>query len=178
MNTILLTVSVVLLVIVFYSQHIKYKRFKYSNKLGSIYDQMELYVIENNIILNNDRIEFLKIFKNLSLNPDFLDIQVLLLSKIAVEKRGDLLKNKEWFEKTLNSFGAEFKNELYVKFDFYSHKIVLLSFRKPDFIWFYIKILCYNLLNTGINAFKKIRIEINYAKSNEEVITYSGMQCV
>src|SRR5690606_30903220 len=116
-----------------------------------------------------------KAFKNLSLNPDYLDIQILLFCKIASEKKGTLDGRKEWFDKTLRSFGNEF-GDLFAQFDHYSEKMVRRSMMKHNFILFLIKLWFTHYIHKGVNAFKNMKIDLKFAKANEEVLSYSGMK--
>src|SRR5690606_39132493 len=97
--------------------------------------KMEMYFVRNNIIMKRDYIEFLKIFKNFTLNPEYLDIQILMLHKIISEKRGTLKDDSVWFEKTLKSLGSDF-NVIFKEFDNNTNQIIKLSYYKPDFIVF------------------------------------------
>lgn len=59
------------------------KRIILFNDLGSIYDRMELYVIQNNITPNNNIIEYLRTFKNLVINKGFADVRIYLAIELT-----------------------------------------------------------------------------------------------
>jgi len=174
MNLILLISSLIVLLFFLYSQYLKYKRFEHINNMCRVYGKMEMHFIENNIILKNDYIEFLKIFKNLCVNPDYLDIQVLVLTKIASEKKGSIEDSSEWFENVLKALGDEYKI-LFDEFDFHSKKVVKLSFFRPDFIWFLTKMVISVLIYSGFKSLFNIKKDFEYAQENDEILTYTGM---
>jgi len=174
MNIILLTVSLLVLIFFVSSRYIKYLRFKHTTNMCRAYDRMEMHFSEKNIVVNDDYVEFLKIFKNLCVNPDYLDIQVLVPTKIASEKTGNLEKESKWFFNTLESLGDDFK-ELFIEFDNHSSKVVKLSFFRIDFILFLSRLLLTLLIFSGFRSLFKIKESFDYAQENEEIITYSGM---
>lgn len=175
MNTILLILSIILFSVFALNQYIKYKRFKYVNNLGIVYDKMEMFFVRNNIIMKRDYIEFLKIFKNFTLNPEYLDIQILMLHKIASEKRGNLKEDSAWFDKTLKSLGSDFE-VIFKEFDNNTNEIIKLSFFRPDFILFILSQLVKYKVSTGANSFKSFIKDLKFVQENEEVVSYSGMK--
>ncbi len=175
MNLIVLIISILILIVFIINQIIKYRRFKSINNLSIIYDRMEMYFVKNNIKLNKDYIEFLKIFKNFVVNPDFLDIQVLMLAKMATEKEGILQKNTEWFNKTLTSLGDNFKI-IFKEFDKNTNEIVFLSTLKPDFIFFAVRKIGKSVINNGFKAIKSFLRDYKYVQKHEEAVSYSGMK--
>lgn len=175
MNIILLISSLVILSVFVFNQYVKYKRFKYVNNLGVIYDRMEMHFVRNNIIMKKDYIEFLKIFKNFTVNPDYLDVQVLLLYKIATEKNGSLKKDTLWFDRTLKSLGNDFEI-IFKDFDKSTNKLINLSFYKPDFLAFLLSQFVKYKIYKSTNSFKKFISDLKFVQENEEVISYSGMK--
>lgn len=167
--------SIVFLFFFIIYQFIEYKKFTHINNLKRSYDDIEMYFIKNEIILKKDYIELLKIFKNLSVNPSYLDIKILLLSKIILEKKGSLSKDKLWFDRTLKSLPSDFI-VLFDKFDKSSNELIRLSFFKYDFIYFILKIFISNLLTSRINSFKSLASDFKFITNNEEVIAYGGMR--
>ncbi|ASV29843.1 hypothetical protein [Maribacter cobaltidurans] len=175
MNIVLLISSLIILIVFIVGQIIKYKRFTHINAMKSIYDEMEMHFVTNKIILKKDYIELLKVFKNLSVNPDFLDIQMLALSKIAADKSGKLKDDRDWFDKTLNSLDNKF-HELFLRFDYNSNKVIDLSFWKPDFVFFAIRMLIMYFFLSRAKSLAKLKFEYNFIKNNEGAISYSGMK--
>lgn len=173
MNIILTILSIFFIFIFAHSQYIKYRRFKHAINLKRSYDKMEMYFVNNQVALNKDYLEFLKIFKGLSLNPDYLDIQILTISKIATQRSGDLTRDTAWFDKTLKSLGADFEI-IFKEFDSNSNELIKLSFYKPDLIIFIIKMLCKYALKSGAISFKRVVSEYDFIKNNEGAIVYSS----
>mgnify|MGYP005995922567 CR=1 FL=1 len=174
MNLLLVFISIIVLSLFVISKVIGYRRLSYINKLNSIYEEMEMVFVRRNIILKNDYIEFLKVFKNLSINPRYLDIQILLLIKMKTES-SKFKDNSKWFNETLESLPKEF-NSLFIEFNSYSDKIIKLSFYKPDFILFLFKLLRIQMFNRGVNSYKKLIKEFKFALRNEEVLSYTDMK--
>lgn len=174
MNIFLFIISISVLVIIGLNQYIRYSRFKYTNNLKIIYDEMEMHFIKNDISLSNRYIHFLKIFKNLSINPEFLDIQFLMANKILLEKQGSFKKDRYKFDETLKSLGKDF-DVLFKKFDHNTNGIIKLSFYKPDFVLFFFKLFFRNWMENRAYDFKKLRSELKFAKDNEEVLSNFGM---
>lgn len=175
MNIILLISSLVILFIFIIGQVIKYMRFTHINGMRSVYDKMEMHFVKNNVVLKKDYIELLKVFKNFVVNPDFLDIQMLALSKIASDKSGKLKGDTDWFDKTLNSLGSDF-NQLFKEFDKHSNKVIDLSVWKPDFLFFAIRILLKYFILSRAKSITTLKFEYTFIKNNEGAIAYSGMK--
>ena len=175
MNFILLILAIITLAIFLFNQHIKYRRFKYVNNLKIAYDKMEMHFIKNDIILKRDYIELMKVFKNLTVNPDYLDIQILLLHKIASEKRGKLEKDTLWFDRTLKSLGDDFL-KIFTEFDKNTHQVIKISFYKPDFLVFIFKSFLKHTIYSGANSFKTLIKDLKFVQDNDEAISYSGMK--
>lgn len=175
MNLALTLISVIVLLFFVINQYIKYKRFKYISNLNVIYEKMEMHFVNNDIILKRDYVELLKIFKNFTVNPEYLDIQILLLFKIASEKNGSLKKDSLWFDRTLNSLDKNFQ-DIFEEFDDVTNKIINVSYLKPDFIYFIFKHLIKYKINSKTNSVTKFLKELQFVKRNDEVISYSGMK--
>lgn len=178
MNLLLALVSPVILYFFINYQRIKVQRKEHKANLVSIYSKMEMFFIKEKIHLNKDYKDFLKIFKNLSVNPGFLDIQVLLAIKISAEKKGILKQDKEWFDKTLNSLGEDFKL-LNTEFDEHTDEILRLSVFKPEFIFFVSRKYIINSFKEGIVSPVKFFLKqssYRYIKNNEQALTFTGMK--
>jgi len=179
MNLLLLLLSLVFIMFFIGSQIIKYHRFKYINELSRIYDEMEMYFIINNITLSKKYIELLKIYKNLIVNTEYLDIQLLLLAKEASEKAGELDKTLHWHKKVVESLPEKGFDVILNKFSDCSVNIIKLSFYKGDFILFFLRIFLVKIIPglfkhgaSSINM--QIRKTLDFVFKNEGVITYSG----
>ena len=175
MNFIIFVVSIVFFSVFILNQYIKYKRFKYLNDLEIVYDKMEMYFMKRNIALSNNHIEFLKIFKNLVVNPTYLDIQILIVLHNFANQEEKLGENSHWFHETLKSLGYDFE-ELFKKFDYLVRQITKLSYYKPSFIWFLLSISIRDTIYKGARSIRTLWSDIKFITSNEEVISYSGMK--
>ena len=103
--------------------------------------------------MTNSYVEFLKIFKNLSVNPGYLDIQILILHKLISDHKGSLNNDLDWFDTTLSSLDEDFQT-IFKAFDENTLEIIRLSFFKPDVVFFVFTSLIQYQLNLGANAFK------------------------
>ena len=153
MNVFLTLLSLVTISYFGIYQFLKYKRFKAVNRMVIVYDKIEMFFIKNKIHLTCDYIEFLKLFKNLTVNPEYLDVQVLILHKIAAENKGILKTNANWFNKILDSLGPDFL-EIFDEFDASSNKVIKMSFYKPDFLVFRFQLIVKYRLGLSIKSFK------------------------
>lgn len=131
----------------------------------------------NDVKFTRDYREYLKVLKNISENPSFLDIQFLLMSMIFSRKEKTLNKNVEWFKEVENSLPEDFKI-LVEEFDQISNKVIDLSYMKPDFVWFLVKCTVRKFVKSRILAIQDIRNDLSFAKNNEGAISYSAMQIV
>lgn len=174
MNLILTVISILLIVMFGINRIINYNRFKHINKLKTAYSEMEMYFVRNSIHLKKDYIEFLKVFKNLTMNPDYLDIQILLLFVSTDNAQKKLNENKKWFDSTLESLGVDFK-PLYDDFDKSTNSIIALSFLKFDFVFYLMRVIVSRGLTSGVDSVKKLAGEFRFAKENDEAISYSSM---
>ena len=174
MNLTLFILSIIVLSVFIINRIIYLNRTKHITNMSLAYSKMETYLVENNIILNNDKLRFMTIFKNLIINPDFLDIQILLLTKIAVEKSGNLKNNSIWFNDILTNLGPDFEMH-FKEFDKSADKLVKLSIYKPDFLYFLCKQIIKNTLSNGVRAFDKMRKEFKFIQDNDEVLSYTSM---
>lgn len=175
MNIVFTIVSLLALVTFTTNQIIKYQRFKHVLRLKSQYEEIELFFVENNIHLNTRYIDFLKALKNLAINPRYLDIQILLLVKLKAEQVGRLEKDAKWFKNTVASLGKDFE-VLFDKFDNEANNIILLSYLRPDFLFFISKIATKYFIKSGVGFVSKLYNDLTYARDNDEVMSYSGMK--
>jgi hypothetical protein len=63
------------------------------NNLSIIYERMEIAILDNNIKVNDDIIKFLKSHKNILVNPEFADIQIIMALERNI-KRNKNIKNE------------------------------------------------------------------------------------
>lgn len=168
MQIFLLIVSVLALSLFINSKVIKYKRFKATLALRSSYDKMELFIIRNKIKLNTEKVNLLKTFKNLSVNPSFLDLQLLILTKVRQEKRGYLETDEKSFNNSLEKMPDGFM-DIFIEFNHNTETILKLSIWKPRFIFFALRAI---ILSGVVSIHKNYK----YVSKKEEVVTYSGIK--
>lgn len=178
MNLLLTVASLIVLLCFAISRLIEYKRFKYNYKLKNVYDRMELYFLSHKIPMKKDFVELLKIHKNLSVNVDYLDIQILILSKIAATTSGKMSEMNKWYADTVEKLPPDFLH-LLREFDDCSNKLISLSLFKPDFILFVLRIIfpyIPKLFKKGLfNAFNRVRREAKAIYDNEIQLSRYGM---
>lgn len=169
MNLFLAILSVVALILFLVNQQVKYLRFKYINKLRIAYDRIEMYFVENDYPLTNNQIEFLKAIKYLAVNPEALDIDLMIASKLAAEREGTLNKDNRKFEKTLKSMPEDFM-PLFREYDDHADTILKLSVLKPQSIYTVFKALIVGLILKGLIAIDNVKNDIRYAFANNEAL--------
>jgi hypothetical protein len=176
MNILLTILSILFVGIFIIIQLQKQRREKLALDLMLIYEEMEMFFLKNEIPLKNDYIELLKTHKNLVVNPDFLDIQTLLLTKIAAEKKGHLKNEINWFRKTLEALPSEFI-DIHYRFNNKADKIIQLSCFKPDFLFFTFKIIMVNFFKGKVtNILQRVREEREFILHNESSIVNAGIK--
>jgi hypothetical protein len=174
MNIFLVVLSLIFIICFIVSQSIKYNRFVKINNMNKIYDEMEFYFIKNKITISNNHVELLKRFKNLVVNPDFLDIKFLISIQNAMGKNNNDFKSEiDFFDNTMKTMGNEFI-KLFNEFDSNANDIIRLSAFKPDFILFTLKVLILHILQYKFkNPIAKIIQDYKTAINHEESIAYS-----
>lgn len=176
MNVFISILSLFALVIFIILERLNYKRLFHIENIKRKYDEMEMFLIKNKVELTNNNIELLKMYKNVSVNPDFLDVQVLLMSSIAIEKsKGKIKKeDKKWIAETLDELGSEFKN-IASQFDKHAGSIIKLSFYKPDFILFVLKMVIRLFVHKRMTKLSRVKKTFTFVRDNESIITYKAM---
>lgn len=127
--TVLMVIAIVCMLGRLYTQN---KKVIIGNRLDTIYDQMEMYIVKNNIRTSRAILDYLKRWKNFKVNNEFADIQILFLAYkniSAKEHELNKLKHKKELEKIpkeLIILGAKFSKEL--------DKLVFLSIFRSTFL--------------------------------------------
>ena len=163
MNILLTTLSALFIIIAIPSIILRYKRFKYETKLSGVYERMEMYFVRKEIPINNKYMELLRVHKNVVVNPELLDIQLLLLIKMSAEKAGKLQVTRSWYKETIESLDKDFE-KLLLEFNVYSDKILVLSILKPDFLLFTLRLVVNRTVNRSIQSLKN---EVRFVIDNE-----------
>lgn len=176
MNALLVIISLIIVSLFIIRTYLTARRKQKILQLEKAYDDIEMYFIRNNIALKNDYIKLLKSFKNITVNPEFLDIRVLLAieRRIKVNKDHQNIKeNHIVFKKVIEELGDEFE-PLFKKFDEISSRILILSFYRSGFLIPITKAIVNKNLKIIISGAIKL-ISGNFKLSkNEEIIYYTG----
>lgn len=95
-------------------------------KLASNYDKMELAYIKNKKNLEKEDVEFLKIFKNIVVNPEFLDFKIKLIIFLNSLEDQEYAKDKKNINEVIKIQNKEFL-KAYDQFNDTSKKLTILS---------------------------------------------------
>lgn len=174
MNVILIIISFLFLFYFLVSYFKKQKKELLYKKLNATYDKLEYLYIKDKTHLDNNDIKFLKLFKNISVNPEFLDIQILLLSKRTLEKQDKNTESKSlWFRNIIENQNDDFKETLY-EFNKVSDKLITISFYNSEFVFYILKCLGVLLFHYGIFKFNKgtnkLKSDIKFSYNNEHIL--------
>ncbi|GEM_PF-6440072 len=169
MNILLTFLSVCLLAGVLYKT-IKIQKIELlQKKLVSNYDKIELYLLKNKKYLSKEDIRFLNVNKNIAVNPQFLDFEVMIAIQRKMKK--DKVKvDSSWYPKYISDQGEEFKNLMDT---YYKNQIqlTLLSALKVKYIckFLYFKIT-HSISQTNFNVNDIVRSKIkNTLYSNKDM---------
>lgn len=88
----------------------------FANNLATLYESMEIHIVKNNLPVDGNLINFLKVHKNIAVNPEFADIDVFrgLKRKIKDSKRAQEKIKLDKIPKELIDISMEF-NANFVK---------------------------------------------------------------
>lgn len=132
-------ITIVLLIFllwIFLYSYLRTRRIIELNKLNALYDEMEFYCVKNQVVISNNVINYLRGYKNIVINPQYADIQMILGFLITSDK-----KKLERFQNEYNELLKTIPNGLKAKgeaFEIVYHRLVRLSYFKIDFVWFFI----------------------------------------
>lgn len=173
MNTFLTFVFLIGMILFLFHEYIRYNRFKGRLELSSIVNRMEQHFVVNNIHLNKNYIKLLRSFKNISTNPEMLDIEILLMSQILLINKGvkkeELKKESEEKENIINELGPDFK-KMVEQFNKQSSSLIKLSIYKPDFLLFSAKLMMKYFFRKGVKSAHKLKSELKFAMKNDIAI--------
>ena len=179
MNFVIAFISVLLFSYLMVSYFKKQRKYMLSKKLSTIFDEMELNFIKNSKNLTNEEIKFIKIYKQISTNPELLDVHLLLISKFEsnVKKLND---NRIWFDSMFKQQDEEFKS-LVVEFDAIANKLIKLSFYNSAFVFFVLKIFLTYLFVKGqfniISFYDKLKGDFKFVTKNENILIQQQVTC-
>lgn len=156
MTTLIYILFFVIIIISIINNAIIVLRQKTYNNMDILYDKMEIFVIKNKLTPDNELLNFLKSFKNLTINKDFADIYVLL-TIIQSLPNGDFENNRKKYENYIKTLpielvriANEFNNQVSIA--------ISISVFKPDFLWFFSKIfLKHSFISLKNRSYKKIK---------------------
>ena len=153
-------------------------RQKIEVRMNMLYDKMELYVVQNNIVLDNDTIEYLKGFKRLVINPEYLDVHVLfvILQNIPKNKMEEMKRKRQ---EILKKIPQELK-DIAFEFDKQSRSLLTLSVLRPAFVLFLIYCLLKNafksVIHRSVSEFKAVFSKVNETLQFQQIISGSPNQ--
>lgn len=133
----LIVITSVLLFISIIDARIKYRRITRFNELKVIYDNMEMFAIEQNIVPTNILLNFLKSYKFLIVNKEFADVRIALGMRLLISDDEFDKKRMKWsllkkqLPQELIEYGEEF-NKIY-------DDLIKLSYWNLSFLWFLFK---------------------------------------
>lgn len=172
MNLAYILLSVFVVSYFFISYYKRQRIYILSKKLESAYDLMELNFIQNGKVFSNEEIAYLKVYKQMSTNPQLLDIHLLLISKISSD-RESIKKSKIDFDKMYKLQDDNFK-KLVEKFDESADKLVKISFFNSSFLLFIVRVFVSVTLYKGqynvITRFHKLRNDFKFVLKNENIL--------
>ena len=131
MNTFFIVFSIVSLSWLMIKYYKKRKRELLALELSSIYDKMEINFIQNND-MDNDEIEYIKIYKSVATNPWTLDIRCILVAHQEMKKQENKTTNSR-IDEIDKSQGEEFI-ELRKEFGKIAARITKLSLFNSGFL--------------------------------------------
>lgn len=173
MNILITILSVSILVYVLLHQYIKQKKEVLILKLASNYDKMELAYIKNKKNLEKEDIEFLKIFKNIVVNPEFLDFKIKLIIFLNSLEDQEYAKDKMNINEVIKIQNKEFL-KAYDQFNYTSKKLTILSTYNLSVLIFISKLFFKFLVRNGFSSlegnYKKIISEIKNVLNNKDVL--------
>lgn len=126
------TLFIIAAILLFNNQFLVFRRQVYYNKLDVIYAQMELYLIKNEIHIDNSIAIFLTKLKNINENKGLLDIQILLALLHLVPKN-EFERNRRKSKKLFKDIPEGLIN-LLKEYDRMAVYLIFYSCLKPDFI--------------------------------------------
>ena len=173
MNILITILSVALLVYVLLHQYIKQKKEVLILKLASNYDKMELAYIKNKKNLEKEDIEFLKVFKNIVVNPEFLDFKIKLIITIKSLEDQEYVNDKKNINDVIKNQNKEFI-KAYEEFIETSNALTFLSFYNLSVLIFISKLIFKSLVRNGFSSlkvnYKKIVSEIKNVLNNKDIL--------
>lgn len=173
MNILITILSVALLVYVLLHQYIKQRKEVLILKLASNYDKMELAYIKNKKNLEKEDIEFLKVFKNIVVNPEFLDFKIKLIIILNSLEGQEYAKDKKNINEIIKNQNKEFL-KAYEQFNETSKKLTFLSTYNLSVLIFISKLFFKFLVRNGFSSlkvnYKKIVSEIKNVLNNKDIL--------
>ena len=179
MNFIIAFISVLLVSYLMISYYKRQQKYMLSKKLSTLFDEMELNFIKNSKNLTNEEIRFIKIYKQISTNPELLDVHLLLISKFESNDK-KLTDNKVWFDAMFNQQDEDFKS-LVASFDLVANKLIRLSLYNSSFLFFVLGIFSTYLFVKGqfniISFYDKLKCDFNFVTKNENILIQQQVAC-
>lgn len=179
MNFIIAFISVLSVSYLMISYFKRQQKYMLSKKLSTLFDEMELNFIKNSKNLTNEEIRFIKVYKQISTNPELLDVHLLLISKFESNDK-KLTDNKVWFDAMFNQQDEDFKS-LVANFDLIANKLIRLSLYNSSFLFFVLRIFLAYLFVKGqfniISFYDKLKGDFNFVTKNENILIQQQVAC-
>ncbi len=125
---IILTLTIAALVLIYIDRKKYVLRHVYMNNMAIIYENMEIYLLKNNVSLDNNLVSFLKVYKSIIVNPELTDIDIF--TALKSQSRNS--------KKTKTKINMDFIPEEIIKmsydFNTYFAKSLRLSMLKLSFL--------------------------------------------
>jgi len=140
MDILIFSLLIVLITFLISNTIIRNQRLQLKNDLRILYSQLEFQIIKEHLVLNNQTLKFLSIYKFTSEMTDMLDVQILwCIHKMAGNRRVHATRDE--FNTVRNSLSPE-TLAILNDFNLVSRKMIALSFLKPDLIlWLFGQLL-------------------------------------
>lgn len=111
MNTLFYLIPLLLLGFTLYKVYKSQRKYLLELKLISLYDKIELHILKTRPHLSNNDIKFLKVNKNISVNPQFLDIEFIIAVN-HIMKNKNIKVDTKWYTDYIKSEETELQNLL------------------------------------------------------------------
>lgn len=182
-NIKLTIISIIILLYLSVTGRIRSVRFRHKLELNRIYDHMELYFVKNGIHLNTDTVKLLKIYKNLVVNSQLLDLRFLVITNELAKNKANAKRYQNlntWFNKTMESMDPEFKT-IAQEFDAHSEALVTLSLWKPQFVYVLVRRILPHVIHTALktkfrNTADRLRADYKNMLAKNETLHHYGMR--
>lgn len=128
------------------------------NRIDTIYDKIEVYIIKNDIEINSSMSSLLKSMKAIKINNELADIHILLVARQNIPKR-EFENNKKEYEKFIADL-PEGLIALKKEFDHNVNKAIALSIFRVEFLIFFIFLVIKNMIKSKISVLFRMILDL------------------